>query len=376
VPNVNNETPRIPPAATAILAIAALTTVAVVAHWAFLTVPVTVDGSPIRAMRDAELEEVVAKAGSAKPGDLLAATDHRVVMPGGGVPALVIGEGERGAHGRVRGGDRILTLDGPDTIEPLRVETRTIEPPVRQLGSGGFTRATVSGSPGEERIVSGMVSGDVVETAVLREPTATVVRHARSAKHVIALTFDDGPWPGQTERVLDILRAEEVPATFFVLGARVNLAPTLTRRIAEEGHLIGNHSFSHQALRRIPRQTLRAEIVRTQRAVAGATGATPRWFRAPGGRMDAIGYIELGYHGLRSALWTVDAMDWEPGVASATITHRVLASARPGSVVLLHDGGGDRSATIQALPAIIAGLRDAGYDFVTLDEIESVRSRW
>jgi peptidoglycan/xylan/chitin deacetylase (PgdA/CDA1 family) len=185
---------------------------------------------------------------------------------------------------------------------------------------------------------------------------------------VVALSFDDGPVPGSTDRVLDVLHALDVRATFFCVGRNAERHPALLRRIAEEGHAVGSHSQTHPHPRDLSPRQVRHEYETGHRAVEQALGAPVSLFRPPHGHLSA-GTIPL-LRRQRPWLWSRDPEDWRPGAAREPI-ERVGGAAGPGDVVLLHDWveepegpeALDRSATIAALPGIVAGVRARGLDF-------------
>lgn len=182
--------------------------------------------------------------------------------------------------------------------------------------------------------------------------------------HAVALTIDDGPHPEWTPRMLEMLDRHGVRATFFLIGDRVRERPDLARQVAEAGHVIGNHSMSHpQPFAALPWRRIRAEITRTQREIEDAVGVTPQMFRAPGGNWSPGVLRASAELGLTPVDWTVNTSDWRsPGVPRIT---RALSRSRPGHVLLCHDGGGDRSQTVEALDGVLPRLRDRGLRFVT-----------
>ena len=197
-----------------------------------------------------------------------------------------------------------------------------------------------------------------------------VVRRAPGSGKVVALTFDDGPNPRATAAILDVLRDEKVPATFFLLGKHVERWPQLAARVAAEGHVVGNHGYHHRKLHWRGPAYVRTDIALGTHAIASATGVQPRLFRAPHGfRSPWVSGIarELGQ---RTVGWSLGVWDSDrPGAAE--IARRAEAGTRAGSVVLLHDGDGydpdgDRTQTAAALPIIIRSLRARGFRFVTL----------
>lgn len=186
----------------------------------------------------------------------------------------------------------------------------------------------------------------------------------------VALTFDDGPNPDATPRILDALRAEDVPATFFLLGRHVERWPELARRVVADKHSLGNHGYHHHKLHFRGRAFVRMDLLLGTDTIAQATGARPTFFRAPHGfRSPWVSSIarELGQ---RTVGWTLGVWDSDkPG--ADVIARRSVDGCRPGSILLLHDGDGydargDRRQTAEALPQIIRELKEGGYRFVRL----------
>jgi chitin deacetylase len=190
---------------------------------------------------------------------------------------------------------------------------------------------------------------------------------------VIALTFDDGPWPGYTAQVLNILRENNIKATFFVVGQNLKNYPNLGKQIVAEGHVIGNHTWHHWYHFFNP-QAAAFEIDNTSELISQITGAKTTLFRPPGGML---------HNGLASyakgkkytvVMWSVDSVDYSRPSAPI-LTSRVLKASKPGSIVLMHDGGGNRSQTVAALPQMISKLRQQGYRFVTIPELLELQDK-
>jgi peptidoglycan/xylan/chitin deacetylase (PgdA/CDA1 family) len=152
----------------------------------------------------------------------------------------------------------------------------------------------------------------------------------------IAITFDDGPNPGITDKVLEELKKRDLRSTFFVIGKRVSENPTLAKKIVEEGHEIANHSYTHPALGKMSDEAVREEISKTQEIIEKTTGQRPVWFRPPYGSFRrSQGHLALQF-GLGVALWSVDPRDWaRPG--EDKIVHIVSSSTQAGAIILLHD---------------------------------------
>ena len=195
----------------------------------------------------------------------------------------------------------------------------------------------------------------------------------RTLPGTVALTFDDGPHPGSTDRVLDVLAGLDVRATFFCVGQNAERHPGLVRRALDEGHAVGSHSHTHPDPEVTPLRALAADYRRGRRAVEDAVGAPVPLFRPPRGWLDLPRAVQLRQAGTPPWLWTVDPQDWHPEAVRADVT-AVAGAAGERDVVLLHDWveqpwddrALDRSATIDSLPDVVAAVRARGLDFGTL----------
>jgi peptidoglycan/xylan/chitin deacetylase (PgdA/CDA1 family) len=283
----------------------------------------------------------------AMAGDLLA-VDHSVLRKGAYPPRVLVNGQSARASRRLHRGDRITVARGQSRIEPV---TRASE---QLAGSrpGNPMRSLPTG-PARAVLDRGKLSGRVV-------PVAFHPARGNPGPLAVALTFDDGPWPQSTEQILTILVQRRAPATFFTVGRQVERYPELVRWELAAGMALGSHSWSHpQPFDRLPVARVRDEIARGRRTLQ-PLGLRPVGFRPPGGAVSPTILATAQELGDRIVLWSVDPADWHPGVTADQLVQRVLVAARPGAVVLLHDGGGNRSATVAALPAIIDGLRRLG----------------
>ncbi|MGY1706243.1 polysaccharide deacetylase family protein [Geodermatophilus sp. SYSU D00697] len=193
---------------------------------------------------------------------------------------------------------------------------------------------------------------------VLPAAPAAAAEQACAAGEV-RLTFDDGPSRSATPLILDTLAARGVTATFFVVGAMAAASPGIVRRASDEGHQIGNHSWSHPDLTTLDQEQVETQFRRTDDAIEEATGVPPTQWRPPYGATNAAVAATARDVGLTSmVLWTVDPIDWSDPPAT-TIRDRVLQAVRPDGIVLLHDGSGANTA--EALPLILDGLAEEGY---------------
>jgi peptidoglycan/xylan/chitin deacetylase (PgdA/CDA1 family) len=187
----------------------------------------------------------------------------------------------------------------------------------------------------------------------------------------IAITFDDGPHPQNTPRLLDMLRARNIKATFYVIGRSVELYPQIVRRTVAEGHEIGNHTHTHRLLSKLSDSEVRSELSRCQDSIARAAGVRPRTMRPPYGgllqRQRELVHAEFGYP---TILWSVDPLDWKrpgPGV----VTSRILSGTTAGGIVLAHDL---HSQTVDAMPATLDGLLRRGFKFVTVSQLLAMKT--
>lgn len=193
-------------------------------------------------------------------------------------------------------------------------------------------------------------------------PPGHVVRDFPSTGRTLTLTFDDGPDPRWTPTVLRLLRQYHATAIFCVVGEHGADHPELLRQIVRDGHLLCDHSWSHDLrLARRDASTMEAEVGRTA-ALLTAAGAAPRYFRAPGGNWSPRLIAVARQHGMAPLGWSVDPADWSrPG--AAVIVQRVLTQTHPGAIVLLHDGYGHREQSVEALRVLLERLAAAGYRF-------------
>jgi peptidoglycan-N-acetylglucosamine deacetylase len=270
--------------------------------------------------------------------------------------SLLVNGREASPETKLHEDDSIRVVPGVDRREPSSISYVRIAG-----GMPGDPQFTLARTPGTQELERGRISGKVVPrgfhaTGPSRTPKA------------VALTFDDGPSIA-TPRILATLRRMHARATFFVVGRLAKVAPNVVKREIAAGMEIGSHSYSHPyrpPFDRQPHPVIRREISWT-RGVLTRIGRTPTIFRPPGGSFSPYVVETAGSYGQRIVLWSVDPTDWKPGTTSKQIVRRVLGAVEPGSIVILHDGGGDRSATATALPRIIRGIRKRGLKLAPID---------
>ena len=184
---------------------------------------------------------------------------------------------------------------------------------------------------------------------------------------VIALTFDDGPWSGTTTQILDILRQNNILATFFWIGQNLQAHPQIAQQVVADGHAIGNHTWHHW-YQSMNRHTVINEIDKTTKLIYETTGIQTSLFRPPGGVLDngLVKYAQEKKYTI--IMWSDDPMDYRP-LPAKQLVKNLIHKAKPGCIVLLHDGGGNRTETVKALPEMIKELQQLGYRFVTVPEL-------
>jgi peptidoglycan/xylan/chitin deacetylase (PgdA/CDA1 family) len=318
----------------------------------------TVDGTGRQVVAGSTLADAVSDLHlRPRPGDMVdvsGVTLRTEIYPG---RVLVDGAVEPPSQA-LHDGDRLVVRSGPDRTEP--VITRRV--PV----TGGIPadpEYTLGSRPGMDVVVQGRISHKVASVAF--EPTGPA-----QVPRAVALTFDDGPWPVQTRRVLAVLRRMHAPATFFVVGDLAEHFPGLiAAERSQPGILVEDHSWTHPLVPPFGEQrprTVRFQIARTLGELT-AERVHATLFRPPGGGWsDRVVAIASSLH-VRLVLWSVDPRDWAPGATAKGIAHTVLTHVEAGSIVIMHDGGGNRAATIRALPRIIRGIRARGLRLVNVE---------
>ena len=203
-----------------------------------------------------------------------------------------------------------------------------------------------------------------IQAVISQNPVLT---RGGSARKEVALTFDDGPSP-YTNAVLDVLKRYRAKGTFFILGNQINGFPLPLQRILAEGNAIGSHSWNHADFTTLSTGDLRGQLDDVTGTLVSKGAPKPNLFRPPYGAYDQKVTTEAARKGMLTVLWDVDTNDYtQPGAQQMAAT--VLGQAQPGSIILMHDGGGPRDQTVAALPLIIKGLRKKGFDMVTIPQL-------
>ncbi len=275
--------------------------------------------------------------------------------------------------------DKNLSIDSlhKTGIDTKKLTTVGLNDRIDYSGNGEVLDLVSQPSLGQINITLDPKTFNITDQVYVKLPTKYQIRKYGYAPKKIVLTFDDGPDPDFTPRILDILKREKVPASFFVVGSMVEKNIPILRREFEAGYEIGNHTFFHPDVSAISLSRVKLELNATRKLIESITGRSTILFRPPF-NADAEPqnlaevlpvalsrdekYINIGE--------SIDPHDWEPGVSADTILARVIAQKDAGSMLLLHDAGGDtREETVKALPGIIHFFKSHGYQFTTIAEV-------
>ncbi|MGH3284472.1 MAG: polysaccharide deacetylase family protein [Streptosporangiaceae bacterium] len=263
-----------------------------------------------------------------------------------------------------------LTLLGIYAADPARPGAAARTPDAHPSPTGPAGPVTTRDRPAHHPRASGTHQGPA------EHPHLAVARHhRRSASQMpltsiddgpkaIALTIDDGPSPVYTPQVLRLLARYRITATFSMIGIEAQAYPAVAREVAAAGHLIANHTWTHLNLQLLAPALVTEQMSRAADAIHAATGRVPDLFRAPYGAWSPFVLAQCARTGMTPLGWSVDPRDWSrPGVPS--IVTNIMRNTHAGSIILEHDGGGDRSQTVAALKIVIPRLLAAGYHFRT-----------
>ena len=309
-----------------------------------------------------------------KPGALLSAKGG-VLRIYGGDPVWFERNGASVSDTqRLFDGDVVKSASGGDVKEPVVTVRVSVPATITVQGSGPILKLLRQGRPEIDEVKRGAVSGSVISsrTIVVSLPTVMSASRPLHSGKLVALTFDDGPWPGQTDKILAILKTERVHATFFMLGEQATRYPALAARVAAGGNQVGNHTIDHRDLTQLSTSEVRHEIVGGAAQIKAASGIAPTILRPAFGHVNRTVQRQANAARQTIVLWNVDTADWtRPGAAA--ILENAKREMADDAVVLMHDGGGDQTQTVQALPVLIGWLKAGGYKFVTIKQMEAAR---
>lgn len=314
---------------------------------------------------------------SVKPGNYIA-VDNSVIREGEGFLCTATVNGKDAPiKTTLEEGDVIEISDGEDIMESYNdSDLMPVPVNVEIVGVGAVHEYQGSANQGEKIVRTGAESRKTIDIPVKEPDTMQLVRYNIDAKgeKVIALTFDDGPWDSSTAAILDILKENNAKATFFTIGENIRGHEDLIQRMTNEGHEVCTHTYDHArgsgkgvSLDLMSTQERRDEVSKGLEAISNAGGIPSTTFRSPGGNFSAETARDVREFVSAEIGWNIDTGDWEkPG---ADVIASRIEMANPGNIILMHDGGGDRSQTVEALRIALPYLAKQGFEFVTVDEL-------
>jgi peptidoglycan-N-acetylglucosamine deacetylase len=320
------------------------------------------NGIPLAVSAGVSLAQArdAAGAGEARTGAQVDVAGDVRSLVGGGEAVAQVYDVTVAEDYELADGAQAFEYRGQDVAEKLVKSSTDIPFETVVSGSGSVVVIETQGRTGVSETYSGAYSKRVVAEVVTKEPVNTVLRKTGGGKaKLVALTFDDGPdkW---TDAVLAALASRGVKATFFMLGGNASAMPAEVEKVRAAGHEIANHTWDHADLSKLSEAQIRSEIQRTDN-ILGET----RYLRPPYGNYNKTVEAVVASMGKELVLWTVDTLDWQSHSADAIMTN-LKNELRPGAIILMHDGGGDRSATVAAIPRVIDYLLAQGYGITTL----------
>ena len=198
---------------------------------------------------------------------------------------------------------------------------------------------------------------------------------ADTHQKIVALTFDDGPHKKYTDKILAILKMNDIKATFFVVGKNVEAYPEVVKATYAGGHVIGNHTYSHYYLSDLSGDKIEEELTKANQIINKVIGVSPFLFRPPYASCSAKSVRVTKRLDLKTIVWAAAAAEYYPDrTSSEKIAAEIVKLVKPGAIILLHDGGGNREKSVEALPIIITALRSQGYEFVTVPELLNIKA--
>ena len=333
-------------------------------------VPFTVNGRVFVASKPGDAAAILKDAGF-RPGrgDLLD-VDGKIIEEGVGLLPKISIDGKVACGQTIIKRDAIVEFSPPeDRTENTAITIDDIINVTEVFGRGEYTIVKKIGAPGKKEVVRGVTSGKIVSAKNLTESQPTIVtRSDKRPEKVVALTFDDGPHPPFTSQVVAILRDMYASATFFMIGEKAENHPDIVSEVHTGGFQIGNHSYTHAGLDQLTEEQIVQELDKGRNAVFPITQTEPSWLRPPYGAMSPLLDTIAGQKNYRLVRWNIDSRDWE-AAGPEQIINTIAGAVEPDSIILLHDGGGNRTNTVLALPGIIQALRNENYAFVTLDQL-------
>ena len=380
-PRARRSAAGVPPRAKLVCVGVLAALIAVVAFaWNTRSVGITLNGTATSVRVGSSVASIVSeKRLQTNPGDLVSVGGNVIEAGAGYAYSAKLGdedlEGDVLDSYGAREGDALTISDGGDKTEDYDVSVEEEQPKLVWGGDawGNITYISQWGRAGKREVLTGKVSGETAEGDVLEETrNVEVVVHQISpddaGRKLIALTFDDGPADPYTEKYLEILDQYGIKATFFNLGQNIKEYPDLAKKIVDSGNELMSHTHQHQQLTKLDAASLQSEFRDAFDLIDSTTGHQTTSFRPPYGDFTEGSWLKSGGLASLSVLWNLDSEDWRRAGADSIVS-KSTTGAFSGAIILMHDGGGDRTQDVEALPRIISTLQSEGYEFVTVGEL-------
>ncbi len=366
------------PAIIGVLCVAVCAIVAILL-WSNRKVSITLNGDEFSIRIGSTCEQVISAAELEPAAGNLVSVSGKTLEEGAGYAYTATLSGNELSNDdaeqyRVGDGDTLDISDGGDRMEEYDVQVMDEQPKLEMGGDsmGNISYVSQWPSAGQYEMRTGKQSGETARGDTLTETkNAVVTVHQISpddGRKLVALTFDDGPAEKYTEAYLEILTKYGIHATFYNLGQNVEAYPDLCKKIVEQGSEIQSHTYQHQQLTTLDAEALQSEFSNAFSDIEENAGVTTTAFRPPYGDFNEKAWLNSGGLASVSVLWNQDSLDWKLPGADA-IVENCLKYISSGSIILMHDGGGNRDQDVEALPQIIEKLQAEGYEFVTVSEL-------
>lgn len=357
----------------------AIVAIVAVLLWSNRKVNITLNGETYSIRVGSTCEQVISDAElSPTAGNLVSVSGNKLEDGAGYAFTATLGGNQMSqddiSNYRVSEGDSLDISDGGDRTEDYDVQVMDEQPQLEMGGDAWGNISYISQWPkvGQYEMRTGKRSGETARGDTLSETQNAVVSvHQISpdnGKKLVALTFDDGPAEKYTDVYLDILDQYNIHATFFCLGQNVEAYPDLAKKICDRGSEVMSHTYQHQQLTALDASALQQEFSSTFSNIESTTGVKTTGFRPPYGAFSEKAWLNSGGLASVSVLWNQDSLDWKRPGADA-IVENCLKNVTSGSIILMHDGGGNRDQDVEALPRIIESLQSQGYEFVTVSDL-------
>jgi peptidoglycan/xylan/chitin deacetylase (PgdA/CDA1 family) len=273
---------------------------------------------------------------------------------------------------RLWGGDDVVVTDGADVMEENTYTEKVVPFKFELRGVGAFGTIIHRGADGVERTSHGTISGKTFTG--MEKPVQNKVAmkyNPATEDKVMALTFDDGP--GEfTRPMLDVLDEVGVKATFFELGENVDAYPELSAEVVTRGHQLAMHGYAHDDMAALGTAAVRDNVLRCRESILAATGLDTGYFRAPYGDFTEREWKIAGDTFSYLVGWNIDTVDWQ-GESVSAMQKNIIDNARPGRIVLMHDGGGNRQTTVDLVRKVVPKLKAKGWSFVTIEQLSQMK---